>query len=136
MIERAEKSLEKSKLTPELEIETEIEWADLNLTLCQEIEKFSPFGIGNPRPIFATREVEVVAARQVGSGNQHLKLTISHTPSAIKLNAIGFGMGELYSQLSLEKPVDIAYEFSVNQWEGRKKLELKLKDLKIKETDS
>ncbi len=141
LIKRAEKDLGKEKLMPKLEIGVEIELSDLNLSLYQEMEKFAPFGIGNPRPIFATRQVEITDARLVGKEKQHLKLTINHKQSLmlrnkssiIKFDAIGFGMGELYSQLKREKPVDIAYELILNEWNSQKKLELKLEDLKIED---
>ncbi len=131
LIKRAQKALVKAELAPTLEIETEIELSDLNLSLYQEIEKFAPFGMDNPRPIFATRGVEVANARLVGKGKQHLKLVISDQRPVARFDAIGFGLGDFYNQLSQEKPVDIAYELILNEWNGQKKLELRLKDIKI-----
>jgi len=46
LIERAEKSLGKSKLEPRIKIDAKVELTDLNLALYQELEKFAPFGMG------------------------------------------------------------------------------------------
>jgi len=61
----------------------------------------------------------------VGAHNQHLKLKIDG------FGAIAFGKGELLPQLSMAKPVDIAYNFILNKWNKQKKLELRLRDIKI-----
>jgi single-stranded-DNA-specific exonuclease len=134
LIERAKKGLGKAKLVPTLEIEAEIKLADLNLSLYPEIEKFAPFGIGNPQPIFTTHQVQVNDVRLMGKEKQHLKLVISDQLPVARFEAIGFGMGENYSQLFPGEPVDIAYELILNQWNGQKKLELRLRDLKINKT--
>jgi single-stranded-DNA-specific exonuclease len=126
LIERAEENLQKKKLKPTLEVEAEVELSDLTLSLYQEIEKLAPFGVGNPRPILASRGVGVSQAKLVGRENKHLKLMIEGG-----LGAIGFGLGGNYSQLASEKPVDIAYEMILNQWNGQKKLELRLRDIKL-----
>jgi len=122
---RAEESLDKSKLTSKIEIEAEVELTDLNLALYQELEKFTPFGIGNPQPVFASRQAKVSNLKRVGAHNQHLKLKIDG------FGAIAFGKGELLPQLSMAKPVDIAYNFILNKWNKQKKLELRLRDIKI-----
>jgi single-stranded-DNA-specific exonuclease len=128
----AEKLLNKEKLTKTLKIDSELEFGDLTPEFYQKIASLAPFGIGNPQPVFATRRVKVLDARLVGTDNQHLKLRISHQPSATSHQAIGFGLGHLYSQLYPEKPIDIAYNLMINQWNGKKRLELRLKDIKIK----
>lgn len=125
LIERAEKSLDKSKLIPRIEIDAEVELTDLNLALYQQVEKFAPFGVGNPQPVFASRQVKVANLKRVGTDNQHLKLKVNG------FEAIAFGKGELLPQLSMAKPVDITYNVSLNKWNNRKKLELRIRDIKI-----
>jgi len=131
LIKKAEKALVKAELTPTLEIEAEIELTDLSFSFYQEIEKFAPFGMDNPRPVFASRGVGAASARLVGKEKQHLKLVISDQLPVTRFEAIGFGLGDLYNQLNQEKPVDIAYESMLNEWNGQRKLELRLKDIKI-----
>ncbi len=120
---KAEQDLDKSKLSPRIKIEAEVELTDLNLALYQEIEKFAPFGIGNPEPIFACREIRVSEMKRVGADGQHLKLKVNGFP------AIAFGRGDLLPELSQAEPVDIAFNFVLNQWNNKKQLELRLKNI-------
>jgi len=124
LVNNAEKSLDKSKLTPRLEIDAEVELTDLNLAFYQELEKFAPFGMGNSQPVFVSRQVMVSNLKAVGAERQHLKFWVSG------FEAIAFGKGDLLPQLSPDKPVDIAFNFLLNRWNNREKLELRVKDIK------
>jgi len=133
--ELAEKELAESDLLKIIKIDLELELADLNHELFREIGKLAPFGFGNPEPIFATRNVTVVNPRVVGSEGKHLKLSVFSSSSSASgyrpptFNAIAFNQGYLSSQLSQNRPVDIAYTLQINRWNGEEKLELKIKDL-------
>jgi len=132
LIELAQQKLDGEKLKPILAIDTELSLKDLNLTLYDQLTALAPFGEGNPQPVFATRNVQVIDAHLVGNGNQHLKLQIMSSKSQVKLEAIGFGFGDFFSRLSPEAPVDIAYNLIADEWNGKRKIQLKLKDIKIK----
>lgn len=108
-------------------IDCEISLDAVSFKLAQELEKFEPFGIGNPQPTFATRGVTVDDVRVLGNDGKHLRLTLRSIPSA--LSAVAFGMGELHSQLSPDKSIDVAYTVDVDSWNGRERLQLKLKDV-------
>ena len=131
LIELAQKKLDEEKLKPTLTIDMELSLEDLSLTLYDQLATLAPFGEGNPQPVFASRKVNIVDAFLVGNGNQHLKLNIKSQTSNVKFDAIAFNMGGLYNQLSPEKPVDIAYNLAADEWNGQRRLELKLKDIKI-----
>lgn len=131
LIKLAENLLDKDKLKPTLKIDMELGLEDLSLELYQKISALAPFGEGNPQPVFAS-EVQIVEAQMVGSDNKHLKLRLTSPLSHLTFEAIGFGMGSVYSQLSPEKPVRIAYSLSLDKWNGHERLQLKLKDIKIK----
>ena len=128
--ELAEKSLGGKELAPVLKIDAEIELSDLNFAFYHQLEKLEPFGMDNHQPVFVSKQVKVVNARLVGKGKQHLSLGIESS-TGIKLKAIGFGMADFYPQLSSEEPIDIAFNLFVNEWNGQKNLELKLKDIKL-----
>lgn len=129
LVQLAAKELDKERLTPTLRVDTELDLANLNPDLYREIERMEPFGEGNPPPVFASRNLSIAGARTVGSENKHLKLRVKNS-LGIGFNAIGFGLGNLFSVLSPEKPVDIAYNLTINEWNGNKDLELKIKDIR------
>lgn len=45
------------------------------------------------------------------------------------IEAIAFGMGELNS-IKIGDNIDVAYTIDVNEWNGNKRLQLKIKDLR------
>jgi len=126
----AEKALEKVDLSPTIKIDANLELGTLNFDLYRVVQKLYPFGRSNSEPVFTTSQVKILDAQLMGADNQHLKIKVEDG-SGQTLEAIGFNMGEFYSKLSKEKPIDIAYNLLVNTWNGHKKLQLKLKDIKL-----
>lgn len=131
LVKIAEERLDSTKLTPVLKIDLELELEQLTLQLYQELKKLRPFGFGNPEPVFLTRNLIVKEASLVGGDSQHLKLLVTSHQSLITIPAIGFGLGERFSELSPEKKIDLAYNLIINEWDGNKELQLKIRDLRI-----
>ena len=131
LIAIAEKKLKGRDLSPTLKIDLEIDLESLNLGLYRRLANLEPFGEGNPQPVFATRQVKIVDARTVGADGRHLKLKVESCKSKVIFDAIAFGLGHLYPQLSSGKLIDIAYNLELNEWSGHQKLQLKIKDVKF-----
>lgn len=127
----AEEQLAQKKLKRVLKIDAQLELNDLTLVLFNQLRKFAPFGQANPQPVFVTKKVKVTGARLVGADKQHLKLTVYEPKSKVSIDAIGFGLGDYYSQLSSEEPIDIAYNLTINEWSGSRRLQLRLKDIRV-----
>ncbi len=135
LIEFEERFLEitQERITPEmmnprLSIEEAIQFSDINTQLIESLRRLGPFGPGNMRPIFASRNVAVIGFPRI-VGNNHLKFKVRQGKTT--LDAIGFGLGEHYEALVTNKPIDVAYVISENEWQGRRTLQLEVKDLKI-----
>jgi len=132
LIELAQQKLDEEKLKPTLTIDMELGLKDLSLTLYDQLATLAPFGEGNPQPVFATKNVQIADAQLVGTESKHLKLRLVDSSSGVTLEAIGFGFGNIFSQLSPEQPIDIAYILATDEWNGKRKIQLKIKDIKIK----
>jgi len=93
------------------------------------LELLEPHGQGNPEPVLALLGVEFVSARQVGADKRHLKGTVmsgGHT-----LDVIGFGMGAMAPGLARAKGLyDIAFQPVVDEWAERRRLQLRLVDMR------
>lgn len=113
-------------LTPQVEIECQLETADINNHALKQIKLFEPFGVANPHPIFLTKNMLLEDVRTVGAANDHLKL------QANGFSAIGFNMGALGANLRPGYLVDLVYNIAEDRYAGNGGLQLKLKDLKIK----
>lgn len=127
----AEKELTDDALIRLLRIDTEIPLEGVNSELWQALRAFAPYGFGNPEPVFVTRDVRTADVRLVGADGKHLKLRLQQPMSAVAIDAIAFGMGELYGKLHPDVQVDIAYTIDMNQWNGKRSLQLKIKDIHV-----
>lgn len=116
-------------LTRTLKIDVELPFAILDKALYQKLQQLAPFGMANPEPVFATKDVRVDAIRVLGKEANHLKLKLSQEGKSFE--AIAFGMGELAAQLKTGNKIDIAYILDENAWNGTTTLQLKIRDIVI-----
>lgn len=115
-------------LERKLKADMELGFKSLDMKLEESLEEFAPFGLGNPSPVFVTRNVKVIEAKTVGREMKHLKLVLRHKDRVF--GAIGFNLGNLLSELSKDKQIDIAYNLEKNVWNNSVELQLKIKDIK------
>ncbi len=127
----ANRELDEEKLTRVLKIDCELELSNLTQEFYDGLEKFKPYGLGNPEPVFMSRGISVKDARIVGADGKHLKLLITNSHISYPIPAVAFGQGQLFARLSPDKPVDIVYVLSLNEWNNHHNLELKIKDIKL-----
>lgn len=116
------------QLIPQIEVDATIELTDINEKFFNIIEQMGPFGPGNMRPVFVTKDVYDTGYSKVLNGN-HLKLNILKDGQNPK-NGIGFGMGDYMKIIEIKETFDICYQLYANVWNGQTKIEFKLKDLK------
>lgn len=125
----AEKEIDKEMLKRVLKIDAEIPFAMATESLWQKIQKLEPFGFGNYEPVFASIGVTVSDVRMIGATRKHLKLKVHSPGSARVVDAVAFNMADLYGSLQGSDPVNIAYTIDMNEWNGRRNLQLKIKDI-------
>jgi len=127
----ADKKINDKLLQPKVKIDVEIDFQDINWQLVKKLEEMSPFGLGNPRPVFSVRDIKVVKLYPVGRDRQHLKLELQKGQSPI-YQAIAFGQGKLIKKLGQEQLVDVCFSLDINVWNGDESLQLMVKDIKLK----
>jgi single-stranded-DNA-specific exonuclease len=115
---------------PELLIDAELHPGDLSLGLVQEIRDLSPFGEGNPEPVFQLSGLEIEQARTVGKDSKHWKLTLSHPALTQTFDAVGWSMVSAFPDLGPGNQLSIVCQIEENTWNGRSTLQLKLLDVK------
>jgi len=125
----AEQQLSDDDLTRKLTIDVQMPLEQVEWGLVRGIEALSPFGVGNPRPVFASMGVRVADVSLVGTDGKHMRIKFSVGDGF--LTAIAFGFGEQWKDvLNPGDIVDIAYEVQTNVWQGRESMQLKLLDIK------
>jgi len=127
--EIASQKLKAEDLVPKLYIDTEIELEQIDEILVNLIEKFAPFGPQNSKPVFLTRNLEVIGQPYI-VGNNHLKLKVGRGERIF--DAIGFGLGDWVKPLGMRKiDLDLAYVIERVEWNGESRIQLRIKDLKF-----
>jgi single-stranded-DNA-specific exonuclease len=130
LIERLEslanEELAEKDLRPVLVADAEVNLRDLKPDLLDYLEWLQPTGYGNPEPYFVSRDVTVKNSKLVGKESSHLKLILSD--GWITFDAIAFQQGQWIDDLPLK--IDIMYSYELNEFNGRKKLQLRIRDLK------
>jgi single-stranded-DNA-specific exonuclease len=121
----AEAKLGGLTLRPQLRVDAEVSVADLTVRLARQMEFFEPTGFGNPAPVFAARNVSVASVRRIGTNGQHLKLQLRQAGSAT-VEAVAFGEGAAAD--TMPKQIDVAFHLELNEWQGRRSVQLRLRD--------
>ncbi len=126
--QKAEQAFSGKQLLPRLLIDSEIELDELNETLVDELERLEPTGRENDKAAFVTRDLGVPHCRRVGEDGRHLKLRVANGSGA-QMDAIGFGLGEWAGQMP--RRIDAAYHVEMNEWQGRRRLQLRVLDIRL-----
>ena len=123
--------LRKVDLVPVLNIDAEVSFPMLSKALVTELERLSPYGEGNPAPLFSAAHLKIVGQpRRIGSKGQHLSFYIKQ--GDVALRAVAFGMGESIDRIKQNgKTCSLAFAVKLNTWMDAENLELEVKDIKF-----
>jgi single-stranded-DNA-specific exonuclease len=105
-----QKILIDKKLEPHIDVDAIMDLSAVTQKNIESIQKLSPFGIGNPEPLFLFKNVTVDQIRAIGQSSDHLKLKLSG------FDAIAFKKGELANQIRQGTQLDIIASLSINSW--------------------
>ena len=117
----ATEKLAEIELRPTLTVDAVVRFSDLDWSLHEFIERMEPCGYGNPFPVLAVQDVEVVSKRTVGADGRHLKLTLRDEQKKV-FDAIAFRHGNFYEDLP--QRVDLAFRLERNDYRGVSSLQL------------
>ena len=127
---RSRERLTADDLAPKVIVDAEADLADLDLATAQTLERFGPFGSGNPRPVFAAKRLRLVgSARRLGRRGNHLEMHLTQAGQARR--ALGWNMGDLVDALSRAGSCGAAFTCRVSDFHGSPEVELHLKDVWI-----
>jgi len=122
--------LSKDDLIPVLDYDCELALEEIDLDLVARVAQLEPFGVGNPTPVVVCRDCRVDAGA-VGKEKSHLKLFFHDERRGRRLEGIGFGLAkEVLPRLDAQACVDVAFVPTVNEWNGLRRPELLVKDVR------
>ncbi len=127
---RAGQRLTASDLTPKLHIDDIVDLGQLDEPLVENLGRLGPFGAGNPAPRLATEMLDVMGEpRTVGSPPNHLQVVLGN--GRTQCNGIAFGQAKVRDQLLDCRRCRVAFRPILNEWNGRRNVEMQIKDFKF-----
>lgn len=118
-------TIEPQFLIPELRIDTEIEFSEINFSFFNILQQMEPFGPENTKPVFISRRVQDSGHSRLLK-EKHIRFSLRQQDTAI--SGIGFNMAD--KMQLLKNPVDIVFTLDENVWNGEKSLQLKMLDVR------
>lgn len=110
-------------MTPQLMIDAYLTPEEIGFETTEMIASLEPYGMGNPAPVFAVRGARIAERRILKERHLKLKLNLE----GASFDAIGFNMSGI--QMG-DGPIDVAFSLDVNTWNGKKSVQLKVRDIR------
>ncbi len=121
-------TISEEDLVQKLWVDAELFLPEINDKLINTLNLFAPFGPQNIRPVFLSRNLQVVGTPRV-VGKNHLKFKVRQNGEVY--DAIAFELGALAYRLAPgEDSLDMVYAIEENIWNGQNKIQLRVKDLR------
>ncbi len=117
---------------PEIRIDCRVSPSTLTIDKIKMLSSMEPFGQGNEEPVFSIGSAKILTSMQIGEEKNHLRLQIQKGESV--LSCIAFRMGEYINELSPGSIIDVAFTPEINTYNGRRSVQLRVRDIKIKKT--
>jgi single-stranded-DNA-specific exonuclease len=116
-----------------LDIEMELDFHQINKRLLNELKKLAPHGPGNSKPLFITRNVfDFGTSKVVGRHQEHIKLELVDSKSAVVMNGIAFGQSAAARYIKSRRSFDIVYTIEENAYK-RGEIQLQIEGIQPSE---
>lgn len=116
-------AVRKEKETNELSVDATLSLSEVNWINWKQVEKFAPFGVGNPKPVFLFENIRLTNARYFGKEKTHLELSFENSP--IKA-ILFFAEDEKYKSLTAGDLIDMVATMEVNTFRNKRELRLRI----------
>lgn len=120
--------IDKKLFAKTLTVDALLSSKQINFRLAEELELLEPFGSENRRPIFAIEEARVLSIRRIGRDEKHMKIEIEK--SAYTHSILAFFFEKNGWKLKAGDICDLAFSIKLGEFNGRKKLDLIVEDIK------
>jgi len=117
-------------LVPEIVIDAEISFSDIQWSFFNILQQMEPFGPENLRPVFLAKKVTDTGYSKIVK-EDHLRFSLRQNNTVF--TGIGFGMAQKFHLLQNKQPVDLVFKIDENEWNGNKSLQLRVLDVRKSE---
>ena len=127
----AKEVLSTGSIVPTVEGDCELVADDVSMELAEQLRFLEPFGVGNPVPVFAMRELSVVEATSISAG-KHTRFVLGK--GGKQFQAICFGKALSQLDLFVGDTVDVMFNLDINEWNGRRTLQMIVREIALSES--
>ena len=118
-----------------LDIDMELDFQQINKRLLNELKRLAPHGPGNSKPLFITRNVfDYGTSKVVGRHQEHIKLELVDSKSAVVMNGIAFGQSAAARYIKSKRSFDIVYTIEENTYK-RGEVQLQIEGIRPSEDE-
>ena len=118
-----------------MDIDMELNFQDISKRLLNELKRLAPHGPGNAKPLFLTRHVyDYGTSKVVGRHQEHIKLELVDSKSAVVMNGIAFGQSAAARYIKSKGSFDIVYTIEENTYK-RGEIQLQIEDIRPTEDE-
>ena len=121
-------TIDENLLTPEIIIEAELCFSEINSTFLNILIQMEPYGPGNMRPVFISKKVTDTGYSKTVK-EQHIKFVLQQHDKIF--TGIGFNMAEKFHLIEMHAPLDVVYTIDWNEWNGERMIQLKVIDFAL-----
>lgn len=127
-----EENIDPITLQPQVEIDSELFFSNITPAFRRDLNRFQPFGPGNPAPVFVTRGVVSHGeTKLVGADCEHLRMDLMQRQKPnTTIQTIAFQQPTHYEWIRAGHPIDVCYQIVENRYRGSVSVQLRIKDIK------
>ena len=127
-----EENIDPITLQPQVEIDSELFFSNITPAFRRDLNRFQPFGPGNPAPVFVTRGVVSHGeTKLVGADGEHLRMDLMQRQKPnTTIQTIAFQQPTHYEWIRAGHPIDVCYQIVENHYRGSVSVQLRIKDIK------
>ena len=127
-----EENIDPITLQPQVEIDSELFFSNITPAFRRDLNRFQPFGPGNPAPVFVTwGVVSHGETKLVGADCEHLRMDLMQRQKPnTTIQTIAFQQPTHYEWIRAGHPIDVCYQIVENHYRGSVSVQLRIKDIK------
>lgn len=129
----AAETLGGASLAPIVNVDAEVSSTDISWDVFEAMAKMQPFGEANREPVFASTGLRLVSFETMGADGKHLKF-LAQFPDGKTKRFVAFGFGRFVQMLNIGAMIDVAFQLSLNEWNGNRELQCRVVDLRYAQT--
>ncbi len=124
-------NLKPEDFVPQIWIDVPMPLEYISEQLVKELKLLEPFGQGNEKPLFAQKGLHIRDFRILGRNRNAVKLSLV-TEQGLAMDGLLFTEGDRFAEeLGSQRTMDVIYYPDVNEYNGRKSLQIVIREYKL-----